>query len=452
QDLSYWGMQGVPNLHGDSTTETMEIAIDDSLLLLGPCHEALQTDVVDVLIASLLASFRQTFPERHSVPSIFNEGHGREPLDDKIDLSRTVGWFTTLCPVYLPDSLPPEPDILDVVRWIRDFRRKLPGKGRPYFAHNMLSPESEPTTREWPVEVAFNFLGQTQQPGSEESLFKSLDGGMLDSVSSETDIGANVPRLALIEISASFYGSSLSFSFSLNRRMGRQSCIRNWIGACKDYIHQAVQQLSQVRYEQPTTDLSLLPLAFGAQSRIEARLTELGITHLGDIEAAYPCTPAQQGILFAQIRDPEYYSYSITFYVNHAQPDGVEVERLADAWGHVVQRHSTLRTVFVDNLLEEGAMDQVVLRKYLPNTAFFECSGNEQDERLVHRSRLGLPVNQPPHRLNIFKTPQGTVLCVLEMSHAIADGTSMPILFRDLSLAYEGGLVATTTLSVYRDY
>ncbi|KAM0418809.1 hypothetical protein ACHAPT_012250 [Fusarium lateritium] len=453
QDLSYWGMQGVPNLHGDSTTETMDIEIDDSLLLLGPCHKALQTDVVDVSLASLLASFRQTFPDRPSMPSIFNEGHGREPLDDKLDLSRTVGWFTTLCPVYLPESLPPEPDFLDIVRWVRDFRRKLPGKGRPYFVHNMLSPESQAPTREWPVEVAFNYLGRTNQVGSEESIFKSLDGGLLDSASSDTDIGANVPRLALIEISASFSGNRLSFNFSVNRHMVRQSCIRNWIGACKDYIHKAVQQLSQVRHEQPTVDLSLLPLTFRAETRIESRLTELGIAHFGDVEAAYPCTPAQQGILFAQIRDPEYYSYSITFSVNHEQPDGVDVQRLADAWGHVVQRHSTLRTVFVDNLLQEGAMDQVVLKKHLANTVFFERSDNdnEQAESLGQRSRLGLPTNQPPHRLNIFKTPEGTVLCVLEMSHAIADGTSMPILFRDLSLAYEGALAANT-LSVYSDY
>ncbi|KAF4468446.1 non-ribosomal peptide synthetase [Fusarium albosuccineum] len=451
QDLSYWGMQGVPNLHGDSVTETMEITTDDSLLLLGSCHDALHTDIVDVLLASLLASFRQIFSDRPIAPSIFNEGHGREPWDDKLDLSRTVGWFTTLCPVYLPESLSPELDILDIVRWVRDFRRKLPGKGRPYFAHSMLSPESQAHTREWPVEIAFNFLGQTQRVESEESVFRSLGGGMLDSVSSETDIGADVPRLALVEISASFSGDKLSFEFSFNRHMHRQSSIEKWIGACKGSIHETVQNLSRARPE-PTADLSLLPLAIGGASQIEPRLTEVGIGDLNDVEAAYPCSPTQQGILFAQIRDPGYYSYSITFSVNCAQPSGaLDVQRLEDAWRHVVQRHSTLRTVFVDNLIQEGAMDQVVLRKHQPSIAFLECSDDELAQRLGERSRLGLPVNQPPHRLNIFKTPEGTVRCFLEMGHAIADGTSMPILFRDLALAYEGALAATS-LTVYSDY
>lgn len=452
QDLSYWGMQGIPNVHGDSITEEMEITTDDSLLLLGRCHDALDIDIVDVLLASLLVSFRQTFSDRATVPSIFNEGHGREPVNDKTDLSRTVGWFTTLCPVYLPEPLSSELDILDVVRWVRDFRRKLPGKGRPYFAHNILSQQGQTRAREWPLEVAFNYLGQTELVESEESVFTSLAENMLDSLSSRTDIGLNVPRLALVEISAALSGNKLSFSFSFNRHMNRQSCIPNWMISCKESIHQAMQKLSDIRHQQPMPDLSLLPLAFESESRIKRKLTEIGIAHLDDIEAAYPCSPVQQGILLSQIRDPECYSYSITFSVKCAQQGGtVEVQRLADAWQRVVQRHSVLRTVFVDSLLQEGVMDQVVLGKHLANIAFREYSDSEPAQRLGQRSLLGLPANQPPHRLSIFKDSKDTMLCVLEMSHAIADGSSMPILFHDLALAYEGAL-ATTGLSVYRDY
>lgn len=452
QDLSYWGMQGIPNVHGDSITEEMEMTTDDSLLLLGRCHDALDIDIVDVLLASVLVSFRQTFSDRATVPSIFNEGHGREPVNDKADLSRTVGWFTTLCPVYLPEFLSSELDILDVVRWVRDFRRKLPGKGRPYFAHNILSQQGQTRAREWPVEVAFNFLGQTELMESEDSVFTSLGENTLDSLSSRTDIGLNVPRLALVEISTAFSGNRLRFSFSFNRHMNRQSCIPDWMISCKESIHQAIQKLSDIRHHQPMPDLSLLPLAFESESRIKRKLTEIGIAHIADIEAAYPCSPVQQGILLSQIRDPECYSYSITFSVKCAQQGGtVEVQRLADAWQRVVQRHSVLRTVFVDSLLEEGVMDQVVLGKHLAKIAFHEYSDSEPAQRLGQRSLLGLPANQPPHRLNIFKDSKDTMLCVLEMSHAIADGSSMPILFHDLALAYEGTL-ATTGLSVYRDY
>ncbi|KAL3595953.1 Nonribosomal peptide synthetase 4 disrupted by TE [Fusarium poae] len=445
QDLSYWGMQSVPNLHGDAVTETVEMPADE---LLGSCYEALDTDVVDILLTSLLASFRQTFSDRSFMPSIFNEGHGREPLDNKLDLSRTVGWFTTLCPVYLPESMPVEPDLLDMVRWVQDFRQRIPDKGRPYFACQMLSDATQ--SPEWPVELAFNFLGQTQKTDSEGSVFKSC-GSMFDSATSETDIGADVPRLALIEISASLCASTLSFSFTFNRQMQRQSGIHDWVINFSESIQTIVKRLSAASPEQQAPDISLLPPAFSAASRVDTRLAELGISFSGEVEAAYPCSPVQQGILLAQVRSPEYYSYSVSFTVNPTQPGhAVDVQLLVDAWQCVIQHHSTLRTVFVDGLLEEGGINQVVLHNHTAAVSILDCSDDDRLQKISDRSPLPVMSNTPPHHLTVFKTGD-KVDCVLEMSHAISDGTSMPILFRDLALAYEQSL-PSTRISVYRDY
>ncbi|KAL4722245.1 NRPS [Fusarium chlamydosporum] len=451
QDLEYWGMNTGRNVHGDAITETLEIPAAETNLLTGPCHDKIDTDVVDVLLASLMISFRETFPDRPAMPSILNEGHGREPSDNNLDLSRTVGWFTTLCPIYLPESLPSKPDIVDIICWVRDFRRKVPGKGRPYFAHQMLSETSHKHTSEWPAELAFNFLGQTQKSESEGSLFKSV-GSMFDSTSSESDIGADVPRLALIEISASFCGDVLSFSFSFNRHMKRQPLIHSWVNNLSRTIERAVTKLCEVEVEHQAPNISLLPLAYRGASQVESRLAELGISYRDDVEAAYPCSAVQQGILFAQIKNPEYYSYSVTFAVDGTQPGHpVNVDLLTQAWQRVVQRHSTLRTVFVDALLEEGGIHQVVLRSHVANVSAFECADNHQSQYVTKPSPLRVVSNTPPHHLSIYKSAEGSVTCILEMSHAISDGTSMPILFRDLALAYDGSLTSTT-ISVYQEY
>ncbi|CAG7555120.1 unnamed protein product [Fusarium equiseti] len=445
QDLSYWGMQCVPNVHGDAVTQTAEMPADE---IFGSYHEALDTDAVDVLLASLLASFRETFYDRYSMPSIMNEGHGREPPDNKLDLSRTVGWFTTLCPIYLPDTMPAEPDLLDMVYWVRDFRRKVPGKGRPYFAYQMLSDAAQAAER--PVEIAFNFLGQTQRTESEGTVLKSA-GSMLDLATAETDIEANVPRLALIEITASLCGNSLRFSVAFNRQMQRQSGIRDWITCLPQFIHGIVKRLLGASIQHQPPDISLLPLTFSGVSRMETRLAEIGISFRDEVEAAYPCSPVQQGILLAQIRSPEYYSYSVSFTVNPTQPGhAVDVHLLVDAWQLVVQHHSTLRTIFVDGLLEEGIISQVVLRKHLAAVSIFDCSDDERLQKVSDRSPLPVISKTPPHHLTVFKTGD-KVTCVLEMSHAISDGTSMPILFRDLALAYQQSL-PSAIISVYRDY
>lgn len=101
-DLEYWGMMDKPNVYGDVVSEDVEFDSETTTMLLASCHQSLQTDAVDVLLASILLSFRHAFPTRDTAPAIYNEGHGREPWDSKLDLSRTVGWFTTLCPVFLP--------------------------------------------------------------------------------------------------------------------------------------------------------------------------------------------------------------------------------------------------------------------------------------------------------------------------------------------------------------
>jgi aryl carrier-like protein len=103
-DFDYWGMLDKPNVYGDVVNEDIELDSKTTTLLLGSCHQCLQTDAVDILLAAILRSFRHAFPARETPPAVYNEGHGREPWESKLDLSHTVGWFTTLSPVYLPTA------------------------------------------------------------------------------------------------------------------------------------------------------------------------------------------------------------------------------------------------------------------------------------------------------------------------------------------------------------
>jgi hypothetical protein len=105
-DFDYWGMTGTPNINGDVVVAgPFELDKETTVALLGPeCHAPLQTEVLDVLLATLLLSYRNATGGRRGVPTIYNEGHGRESWDNATDLSRTVGWFSTLYPVHLPDE------------------------------------------------------------------------------------------------------------------------------------------------------------------------------------------------------------------------------------------------------------------------------------------------------------------------------------------------------------
>ena len=92
------------NPHGSNTVADTaslvgSLPTEATTQLLGPVHKAYRTQVDDLLLTALSSALCQ-WAERDSV-LIELEGHGREDLFDGVDLSRSVGWFTSLYPVRL---------------------------------------------------------------------------------------------------------------------------------------------------------------------------------------------------------------------------------------------------------------------------------------------------------------------------------------------------------------
>ena len=469
-DFDYWGMTNRPNTFGDIVDEKLELSARATAQLLQACREYLQTDPVDVFLASILLSFRRKFSDRQSFPAIFNEGHGREPWDPSIDISSTVGWFTTMSPVTLPSTADitqgnyslltsqtpiakgfPDDAFLNAVQYIKDFRSRMPGKGRPYFAFRTLTDDGkEQFGKHWPMEIAFNYLGQIQHGEQEDAILQEVDGGQ--SVNTHSDIGSHVPRFALIEISAIVIDGVLQVSFSYNRNMRHINGIRNWVCDCQRLLEDAASFLRrQGRME--TKDFPLMPLAFGGANKLAEQLPELGLSSFDELENAYPCSPMQQGILISQVKDPKKYAYGSVFEIRSSRRgQHVDVRRLEAAWQRVVQRHPSLRTVFIDSISGQGLMDQVVLRRAPGRVLHREASATNFQVVLSELEPVTYTDKRPPHRFTICKTTSGRVYGKLEISHAISDGSSMPVLLQDLSQAYEQGESFNTSGPLFSDF
>ena len=453
-DMDYWGMTNVPNINSEVIDTSFELDAKSTLKLLGTCNDALQTDIVDICLASMFQSFRRVFSDRSRIPPIYNEGHGREPWDTKIDLSRTVGWFTTICPVYLPVEANGDDDILNIVRWVKDLRRREPEKGREYFAYRLLTAEGkERFGAHWPMEMSFNYLGQYQQLERKDALLQPADGHSGQSVNTKSDIGRDVPRFALIEISASVTQGSLKVSFSYNQHMKRQTSIEQWISEYRRTLESTIDLLVHSKVERTMSDFPLLPLTYDGLPRLAQKLPQIGLSSFTEVENAYPCSAMQQGILLSQLKNPKYYNYRSVIKVKAAPAEEtVNIVRLEAAWQQVVQRHPALRTAFIDNISQQGLMDQVVLKEWTARIAWLECEDSETPTKLEEQETIQFNDHTPPHRLTICKTPTNQVFCMLEISHAISDGTSMPILLRDLAQGYAGILPHDKTGPRFSDY
>lgn len=97
-NLSYWGMESAPNVYGNATMESFILSEDATAFALEHGQHILRAEAIDVVLATVIHAFRQVFNDRET-PTIYNEGHGRDVEDSSVDLSRTVGWFTTICPL-----------------------------------------------------------------------------------------------------------------------------------------------------------------------------------------------------------------------------------------------------------------------------------------------------------------------------------------------------------------
>ncbi|KAF1848737.1 nonribosomal peptide synthase [Cucurbitaria berberidis CBS 394.84] len=444
-NFDYWGMGDSRNVSGDAIEEDFQLSTRDTMLLLG-AQDALSTEILDILVAALFESFRKVFPDRTTI-TIHNEGHGREPFKSSQDLSRTVGWFSTLTPISLP--VPPEEttDIVSTIRWVKDVRARTPDKGRPYFAYRNLTEEGHTRfASHWPAEAVFNYVGRLQNMDRKDALFSSLDG--IDS----REIGEDVPRLSIFDITAAVSQGAIKLSFGWNRHMKRQAEIRTWVAQCKQTLVDAVDELLLVRPEPSLGNFKHLPLLYNGMSRVTEALPS-SMT-IADIEDIYPTSPMQQGLLLTQSRNPELYTYHTIFEVqatDRSQP--VDPHRLAEAWQIVVHRHPALRTVFIDSVAKNGSKDQIVIKDKAGRVQFTEdCADIEVADILREQPAIDCREATPPHRMTICKTVSGRVWIKLELSHVINDGTSISNILGDLASAYARRLSRADAGPLYSDY
>lgn len=445
--LAYWGMECKSNIYADVERREFSLTKDVSTKLLEKCHMALGTEPVELLLAALFHSFAIVFPDR-ATPTVFSEGHGREPWDSSMDVNGTVGWFTTMSPLHVPVS---GDTVVDVVRRVKDVRRSVPRNGFDYFAMRYLSVSGrENFGNSGPMEVLFNYLGQYQQLERGDSLLRQQ---ALPDGATQSDFDERLTRFAVFEISATVSQGIISLQFLYNRNMARKADVLRWADTCAQSLESITELLPNLKCEKTLNDFPLVPLTYDALRELhDGLLTELGLSTMDDIEDIYPVTPMQAGLILSQIQDPGTYKTSFTFKLTSSQTDTIDVQRLLAAWQKVVDSHAMLRTVFTDRIMNNGVYYQLVLAKNTANVTILNCINDEEATSLLASSTpLEYNDSTPPHRLTVCQTDPETVLLKFEASHALVDADSVGVLLRDLSQAYEAKKVLEVG-PLYSDY
>lgn len=155
---------GSRNANTMAAARTVSIALNaaETQALLQDVPKAYRTQIDEVLLTALVQAFSRWTGEPALLLNL--EGHGREDIWEGVDLSRTVGWFTTMFPIRL--QLENAEIAGAALKEIKEQLRRIPNRGigfglLRYLCRNKAVAEK---LRELPrPEVSFNYLGQFDQ-------------------------------------------------------------------------------------------------------------------------------------------------------------------------------------------------------------------------------------------------------------------------------------------------
>jgi non-ribosomal peptide synthase protein (TIGR01720 family) len=152
-------------------TVSVSLSAAETVALLQEVPKAYNTQTDDVLLTALGQTLsRWTGRQSHLVAI---EGNGRDLVLEGVDLSRTVGWFTTICPVLLDSG--DSSSSGDALRSIKEQLRRRPNQGFGYGLLRYLKGDAAIAERLRALpqpEVSFVYLGQLDQELSASSPFK----------------------------------------------------------------------------------------------------------------------------------------------------------------------------------------------------------------------------------------------------------------------------------------
>ncbi|MER6894597.1 amino acid adenylation domain-containing protein [Amycolatopsis sp. NPDC000740] len=431
-------------------TVSLHLPTGPARTLLAALPAAFHANVDEVLLTGFVLALRQWRTTAGHVARdvlVDVERHGRTGTD--LDLSRTVGWFTSIHPVRLDlpaADLTDAGELADAVKRIKETFRAIPDNGIGFGLLRYLNSDTAARLSGLArPQIAFNYLGRfatldpsatAWTPAAEgEGLRGGGDPDMpfahAIEITAYTEDGAAGPRLVL----------SLSWPDELFAETETRELLDRWSTA----LVALAEPLGQP--------------GFGGHSPADFPLVSLAQHDIDELERAHPAIvdvwpagPLQQGLLFHALYDrpaPEVYTVQIAFDLPH----WLSVSTFRAAIAAMLARHPNLRVgMWVTG--QAGAV------QFVPDTAdpqWTEIEFAGSDERKLAEFMAAdrvrrFDMTEPPLlRLTGIRLGADRYRVVLTCHHLLLDGWSMPLFAREL-LALAGSASELPAPARYRDY
>nr|WP_260232358.1 non-ribosomal peptide synthetase [Chryseobacterium lactis] len=377
--------------------------------LIRGSHHVYHTRINDLLLSALaLALTEFTGKSRHAVVL---ESHGREDVFGNMDITETVGWFTSMYPIVLEKKENLNQTIISTKETLRSIPENGIGYGGliGYISHEL-------------PKISFNYLGQLDQEdlsGEKTWYIAAEDSGVA--------IGNNNRNSHIIGINGAIIDGQLRFDISAylsQKQVGDLAkCFKNQIIAIIEELSQSARSF-------------LTPSDIGY---ITGHKQLTYIQDFGEIEKVYLANSLQEGFVYHALNqgdtDDAYRVQLLWDYLSEINGDVMK-----QAWSYTQQQFPALRLRFDWN----GEIIQVIDKagildwRYLDLCEMMEIEQEElirettQNDRfeVYDLSKGGL------FRIYLFKRSEKHYTCLFSNHHAVLDGWSMPVILTRIHEIY----------------
>ena len=414
---------GQPPMQGQSKKQRYTCEIDKKIAdpFLSTCNTAYNTQINDLL----LTAFAGALCQWQGTPEIAinMEGHGREEISDQVDISSTVGWFTTQYPVYL--QINGNDPLATQIKSVKEQIRKIPDKGIGYGVLRYLA--SDPSQIQEDCWVSFNYLGSFHSTKENHAAGWHVEfEGNLDTVSSENHDGGKY-----LDVNGWETEAGMCFSFDFNTAYLSDEDVKQIAYVFCTQVERITKHCASV--QPPVFTAS----DYGFSQLQQQELEEIVMTYGKEqIEDIYPVSPLQEGFLFHAIRYPK----SDEYFVQIAYDIIGEIDRdiYEEAWRQAMRDNSILRTAFD---WSKSELLQVVYKDCELCVRNYEFQGDYQEDTfqaIRKRSRSeAFELNSTELTRLDFIQFRDRMTVIFNQHHIINDGWGVAALLQEVEENYQ---------------
>ncbi|MGG1674101.1 amino acid adenylation domain-containing protein, partial [Paenibacillus sp. NRS-1783] len=423
KDFAYEG-----SLNADSEVLTVEWTKAETQQLLKQAHRAYNTEVNDLLLTALGLAMHKWTGAGHVLVNL--EGHGREAILPEVNITRTIGWFTSLYPVLL--DMGANLTLAERIKDTKEGQRRIPHKGLTYGTWRYLSHASaSDKARAIPAEpeISFNYLGQVDQDLENSGItLSSHDAGETDDTHS--------PLLYTLDLNAMISEGMLRLTIAYSRKQYRKETLERVAGLLQSALQEVITLcIAQEQPELTPSDVSFKGLTTGELEQIAEQASRTG-----ELENVYALTPMQKGMLFYNLMDSQsgaYFEQASFDLQGH-----FNIPAFAASLDVLVQRHTALRTNFYSGWKDEPL--QVVYRNkrselYVEDLR--DVEEEKQNEYILEYTRKdkqrGFDLAQDAlMRVAILRIGEDSYRFVWSFHHIVMDGWCLSLVTNEVFASY----------------